>query len=208
MKTSQTKRYVSNEDLSIPLFENQLLNKLTRTHISVPVSLFIIYAGSLLYWTSAYTEIGIVQSLGLFVLGVFGFTLLEYVMHRYAFHWFEHDEVDQDDWQYKFHGVHHDYPRDKQRLAMPPVGSLTLSSLILLGLYFVLNDAAFSILAGINLGYALYLLVHYSVHAYRKPKNFLSILWKHHAIHHYKDDTVAFGVSSPLWDYVFRTMPK
>ncbi|MEL6652049.1 MAG: fatty acid hydroxylase, partial [Bacteroidota bacterium] len=26
--------------------------------------------------------------------------------------------------------------------------------------------------------------------------------------HHYKDDTVAFGVSSPLWDYVFRTMPK
>ncbi|MFK7926087.1 MAG: sterol desaturase family protein, partial [Bacteroidia bacterium] len=115
---------------------------------------------------------------------------------------------DAQDWQYKVHGVHHDYPKDKQRLAMPPIGSLTLTSLILLGFYFLVNDAAFSILAGFNLGYALYLLVHYSVHAFHKPKNFLSVLWKHHAIHHYKDDTVAFGVSSPLWDYVFRTMPK
>lgn len=208
MKSPQTKRYVSNEDLSVPLFENQLLNRLTRTHISVPVSLFILYALGLLYWTATYTSIGLAASLGIFIGGVFLFTLIEYVMHRYVFHWFEHDEVGPEALQYKFHGVHHDYPKDKQRLAMPPVGSLTISTILLVIFYFIVNDAAFSLLAGINLGYALYLLVHYSVHAYRKPKNFLSVLWKHHAIHHYKDDTVAFGVSSPLWDYVFRTMPK
>ncbi|MEL7339094.1 MAG: fatty acid hydroxylase, partial [Bacteroidota bacterium] len=89
MKSPQTKRYVSNEDLSVPLFENQLLNRLTRTHISVPVGLFILYTLGLLYWTSAYTSIGLAASLGIFGGGVLMFTLIEYLMHRYVFHWFE-----------------------------------------------------------------------------------------------------------------------
>jgi len=46
------------------------------------------------------------------------------------------------------------------------------------------------------------------IHAMRPPKNFLNILWIHHSIHHYKDDTVAFGVSSPFWDYIMGTLPK
>ncbi|MGB3618930.1 MAG: sterol desaturase family protein, partial [Catalinimonas sp.] len=33
-------------------------------------------------------------------------------------------------------------------------------------------------------------------------------LWVHHSIHHFKDDERAFGVSSPLWDWVFGTMPR
>ncbi|MEX2379667.1 MAG: sterol desaturase family protein, partial [Vicingaceae bacterium] len=40
------------------------------------------------------------------------------------------------------------------------------------------------------------------------PKNFLKQLWIHHSIHHYQEDDKAFGVSSPLWDYVFGTMPS
>jgi len=29
-----------------------------------------------------------------------------------------------------------------------------------------------------------------------------------HAIHHYKYPEKAFGVSSPLWDFVFGTLPR
>jgi sterol desaturase/sphingolipid hydroxylase (fatty acid hydroxylase superfamily) len=58
------------------------------------------------------------------------------------------------------------------------------------------------------LGYAGYLFVHYIVHAYPPPKNRLKQLWINHSVHHYKDGKKAFGVSPPLWDYVFGTMPE
>jgi sterol desaturase/sphingolipid hydroxylase (fatty acid hydroxylase superfamily) len=28
----------------------------------------------------------------------------------------------------------------------------------------------------------------------------------HHVLHHYHDPEKGYGVSSPLWDYVFRTV--
>ena len=43
---------------------------------------------------------------------------------------------------------------------------------------------------------------------YKAPKGFFNFLWANHAVHHYKDQTKAYGVSSPFWDYVFGTMPK
>ena len=30
----------------------------------------------------------------------------------------------------------------------------------------------------------------------------------HHGIHHYRNPDRGYGVSSPLWDYVFGTMEK
>ena len=104
--------------------------------------------------------------------------------------------------------IHHDFPKDKQRLAMPPVMSIVIATTLLLILETILGKYAFSSLAGFLVGYASYLIVHYSVHIYRPPKNFLKSLWKNHAIHHYKDDTILFGVSSPIWDYVYGSLPK
>ena len=109
---------------------------------------------------------------------------------------------------YKMHGVHHDYPKDKQRLAMPPLVSILLGTLFLLLFKLVLDQYSFSFLAGFVIGYASYLLVHYSVHIFRPPNNFMKALWTNHAIHHYGDENILFGVSSPIWDYVFRTLPE
>ena len=110
--------------------------------------------------------------------------------------------------QYNFHGVHHDYPKDKDRLAMPPLVSITLATTLLFLFRLFMGDFVFGFLPGFLIGYASYLFVHYIVHAYQPPKNMFKTLWVHHAIHHYKDHERAFGVSSPLWDYIFRTMPK
>ncbi|MDE0470592.1 MAG: sterol desaturase family protein, partial [Ekhidna sp.] len=70
------------------------------------------------------------------------------------------------------------------------------------------GNLVFGFLPGFLIGYASYLWVHYMVHAFQPPKNFWRTLWVHHGIHHYKQPHRAFGVSSPLWDLIFRTMPK
>jgi len=110
--------------------------------------------------------------------------------------------------QYTFHGNHHDYPKDKDRLAMPPIVSVFIASFLFFVFKLAFGNFVFGIVAGMLFGYALYLFIHYAVHAYAPPKNFLKTLWIHHSIHHYKDPNAAYGVSSPLWDYFFGTMPK
>ncbi len=90
---------------------------------------------------------------------------------------------------------------------MPPWASITISTLLLFVLRFFIGDYVFAFLPGFLIGYASYLFVHYIVHAYQPPKNMFKILWVHHGIHHYMRQDAAFGVSSPLWDVIFRTMP-
>jgi len=187
-------------------FKNLVLEKLSRTHISVPLILFSGYSGALLYYSITYTELSMVITGSLFALGLLAFTLTEYLVHRYVFHMDTSTELGKKT-QYSIHGVHHQYPKDKTRLAMPPIASVTLATALLLIFRLVMGDLVFSFLPGFLLGYAGYLFVHYIIHAYQAPKNVFRILWIHHGIHHFKNNERAFGVSSPLWDYVFRTMP-
>lgn len=189
------------------LFRNPALEKLTRTHISVPLSIYFIGSATLLYinFSQGYTTL--LGGIAVFFLGFFFWTWFEYFMHKRIFHMLPSNKFKRRI-QYLFHGVHHEFPRDKTRLAMPPASSI----LILIALFFlyklILGNYVFTFLPGFIVGYSLYLMVHYSIHAYRPPKNFLNKLWIFHSIHHYKDDTVAFGVSSPLWDIILGTMPK
>jgi sterol desaturase/sphingolipid hydroxylase (fatty acid hydroxylase superfamily) len=36
----------------------------------------------------------------------------------------------------------------------------------------------------------------------------MQLIKRHHLFHHYRDESVNFGVSSPVWDYVFRTVRR
>ncbi len=111
-------------------------------------------------------------------------------------------------WQYVMHGVHHEFPKDKGRLAMPPLLSVTVATVLLLIAKVTLGDFAFSFLPGFLTGYSAYLSVHYMVHASQPPKNYLKRLWINHGIHHYRNCGSAFGVSSPFWDYVYGTLER
>ncbi len=190
------------------LFENRNLEKLTHTHIAVPISIFIVFSAFLLCFSFACTKLGTYFILALFFSGMIAFTLTEYLMHRFLYHIHSTYNKKIQRLQYLIHGVHHDHPKDKSRLAMPPVLSLLVALLLLLTTYALINELAYAFLPGFVMGYTTYLFIHYSIHAYPPPKNKLRILWIHHSIHHYKDSGKAFGVSSPLWDYIFRTMPE
>jgi sterol desaturase/sphingolipid hydroxylase (fatty acid hydroxylase superfamily) len=189
------------------MFDNPLLEKLTRTNAAVPITMYYVIPVFLILYGSMYTPVPLSKLLLLFVAGAFFFTFLEYILHRYVFHMSTETEL-RKKIQYNIHGLHHDYPKDKDRLAMPPLASIILA-LVLYGLFYLLmGDNAYGFLAGVMVGYSTYLLVHYVVHAFPPPKNFLKELWVNHAVHHYKEGEHAFGVSSPFWDYVFGTMPK
>jgi len=190
------------------LFENKLLEKLTRTHIAIPIGLFITYSAVLLYYS--IISIGTLsgwETAGIFVIGLFVFTLIEYVMHRYLFH-IGTPTKKREKFQYTLHGVHHEFPKDKERLAMPPIMSIVIATTLLLVFKLILGDLVFAFLPGLLVGYAGYLLMHYILHSYKAREGFFNYLWANHAVHHYKDQSKAFGVTSPFWDYVFGTMPK
>lgn len=187
------------------LFKSPILEKLSRTHISVPLTIFAIYATSLLYWSATHTSLSVSLIVLFFFIGMFAFTLVEYLMHRYVFHMSTYTKA-KEKLQYTIHGVHHEFPKDKTRLAMPPLLSITISTVLLLIFRVLMGDVVFAFLPGFLVGYSAYISVHYMIHAYQPPKNFLKILWVNHSVHHYKNGEVVFGVSSPLWDYVFGTM--
>lgn len=192
---------------SAHMFQNPLLERLSRTHISVPITLFFLVSTVCIYYAVRITTISFGVGILVLLVGIFVFTFVEYMMHKYFFH-MEPDTPVKDKLQYSVHGVHHDYPRDKDRLAMPPIFSIAYVLVFYFVFTLIMGDYALYFLPGFLIGYSSYLGVHYIVHAYQPPKNIFKVLWINHAVHHYKDPDVAFGVSSPLWDYILGTMPK
>lgn len=189
------------------LFKNPILEKLARTHVAMPLSIYFIGSTVLMYlnFSRGYTSAW--GGISMFFVGLLFWTWFEYFMHKHLFHMLPTNKI-KERIQYTFHGVHHEFPRDKTRLAMPPAAAL----LLLIALFFIfkltMGNYVFTFLPGFVMGYSAYLFVHFAIHAFVPPKNKLNALWVNHSIHHYKDDTVAFGVSSPLWDFIRGTMPR
>ena len=187
------------------LFQNPILEKLTRTHIAVPLTIFTVFSAALLVWSVTHTTLSAGTTIGLFLLGVIAFTWVEYMVHRHVFHMKTYSAL-REKLQYTMHGVHHEFPKDKDRLAMPPLLSVTIATILLLLFRVAMGDLVFAFLPGFLVGYAAYLSVHYMVHAFAPPKNFFRVLWLNHGSHHYKNGELIYGVSSPLWDYIYGTM--
>ncbi len=192
------------------LFKNQYLEYLTKTHplviwgMYIPILVFMLYFSTS---TLAFTTLQIVLS---FLGGMFFWSLFEYAIHRYAFHFFAASKSAKKI-VYIIHGNHHEYPRDKERLFMPPMPSLLLASTVfglmyLIGYLFGVSAYVFSFFPGFILGYLIYGTMHYAIHAWNPPFKWMKPLWRNHHLHHYKDVELGFGVSSTLWDHVFGTM--
>jgi sterol desaturase/sphingolipid hydroxylase (fatty acid hydroxylase superfamily) len=190
------------------IFQNPILESLTKTHIAIPLVIFYGIGIASGYWSVHKLNIAVLPTLAMYFVGALFFTLIEYTAHRKLYHMGTAGSARKVRLQYVMHGVHHDHPRDKKRLALPPVLSVVLAAAFM-GLYWlILGDHGIAFGGGFMTGYATYLMVHYAVHTMNPPKNIFGVLWKHHNLHHYVGDEGAFGVSSPLWDYVFSTMPE
>src|SRR5215210_2137779 len=109
------------------LFSNPFLEMLTKTN---PLVIWGIYAPVLIgfpYYAASVLDFSVSKTALLFLGGILFWTFFEYLMHRFAFHWVAESERAQK-FIYIMHGNHHHYPRDRERLFMPPVPSIIISS--------------------------------------------------------------------------------
>jgi sterol desaturase/sphingolipid hydroxylase (fatty acid hydroxylase superfamily) len=197
------KNFVSNKDETVRMFKNDFLNKLSHIHYSVPLFIFIPVIGYFLYKAIAIFHLGILPIIGYFALGVFIWTLTEYVMHRWVFHWMPPGKIGAR-LHFIFHGVHHDYPSDSKRLVMVPTVSIPLSALFYFMFKVILGATLVApFFVGFLTGYLFYDMVHYAIHHYNFKSKFWLNIKHHHMLHHYKEMDRGYGVSSKLWDYVF-----
>ncbi|GGH75081.1 sterol desaturase/sphingolipid hydroxylase (fatty acid hydroxylase superfamily) [Filimonas zeae] len=199
------KNYVSNSTESTRMFKSGLLEALSKVHFTVPLFIFIPIIGVFIY-LSFNEGIAILSFLGYLALGLLVWTITEYILHRYIFHY-----VPKAKWALRlhfiFHGVHHDYPRDRMRLVMPPSASLPLATLFyfLFSLCFSVKAHFYAFFPGFLIGYLIYDMLHYAMHHYNFKSGLMKKVKQHHMLHHYQDQTKGFGVSSELWDKIFHS---
>jgi len=200
------KKYVSNSQESVRMFKSDLLEALSKVHFTVPLFIFVPVILFCLYKAFFVVHIPALTFIELFVASVFVWSLVEYIMHRFVFHYAPPDKPWAQRMHFIFHGVHHDYPSDAKRLVLPPSVSIPLAT----GFYFLFNallptNYIFGFFPGFILGYLFYDISHYAIHHF----NFKGAIWKkikqHHMLHHYQDPDKGYGVSSPFWDKVFRS---
>ncbi len=192
-------------DASPRLFENDLLDKLSRVHHLTPVYVYApIILGLLIY---SMTLNGIVLVLLGLVIGYVAWTLTEYLGHRYLFHTvFNLPFGLGPRFQFLIHGVHHIYPSDPLRLVMPPL----LSAPIMLIAFSIIRplfgaNFAWPVLAGFITGYVIYDCVHFWTHHGQPKSDFAKLVKRLHMLHHFRDSEKGFGVHAIWWDYVFGT---
>jgi dihydroceramide fatty acyl 2-hydroxylase len=189
------------------MFESDLLERFSRVHPAMPFVAWIPIMAFVLYRSVHRHVLGFVATALLFVSGMLLWSLTEYLLHRFVFHW-TNDSAFGRRLHFLVHGVHHDYPSDKDRLVMPLGASLPVGIIFYLIYYFtvgpVLGEPMY---AGMALGYMAYDGTHYAVHHFKQRTRMGRFVRRHHMLHHHLDHTGGFGVSSPLWDLVFGTMP-
>lgn len=197
--------------VSVRIFKSDFLEFFT--HIS-PITIIVIWVPViLLLLASAISSAPVGIILGGIVVGLLAWSLAEYFLHRFLFH-YEPKTPRMQRLFFMFHGVHHYQPQDKTRLVMPLPVSVPLA-LVFYGLFYLVfasllkaPDWVVPVMAGFIIGYLFYDLTHYATHHLPMRSGVFKYLKRHHMAHHYKEPEALFGVSSPLWDFIFHTMGK
>lgn len=196
------------KDLSqdIRLFRNDFLESLTHVHPVVPLVFWTPIIAFLLWRSLGVHDLTPASVLAWGAMGVFVWTLTEYCAHRFLFHFPAKHRVTKYI-VFMFHGIHHTAPQDKTRLVMPPAGAVILSALFF-GLFSLFIPAPWiePFFAFWLVGYLIYDYIHYATHHFRMTGPVGRFLKRYHMQHHFQRADAHFGVSSPLWDFVFRTL--
>lgn len=155
----------------------------------------------------SYYEFSIPEMILYFIIGMFHWTFLEYSLHRFVFH-MENVIPDNKYWitlHFIFHGVHHAFPMDKDRLVFPIVLGVPMYYIIywVFTLFYpirLINTMS----AGVIFAYMCYDMGHYYLH-HSQPLKIVEYRKKYHMYHHYKDPDNGYGITTSFWDKIFGT---
>uniref|UniRef100_A0A8B9TRI0 Fatty acid 2-hydroxylase n=1 Tax=Anas platyrhynchos TaxID=8839 RepID=A0A8B9TRI0_ANAPL len=145
----------------------------------------------------------------IFLLGMFLWSLLEYLIHRFVFHM----KPPASNYylitlHFLLHGQHHKSPFDSSRLVFPPVPASLVIGFFYGVLQLLLPEVlGLSVFVGGLCGYVVYDMMHYYLH-YGSPKKgtYLYGLKAYHVKHHFEHQKSGFGISTRFWDRPFRTL--
>lgn len=202
------KLFVSAKDESVRIFKSDILDKMSRVHFTMPLVLYVPVVIYCLYIALAKYSNPVWLAIILFGMGVFIWTLAEYILHRFVFHY---EPTTQWGKRLHFltHGIHHDYPNDSKRLVMVPVISIPLCVFFYTLFYYILTPPyVHAYFAGFVAGYLYYDMVHYALHHAQFKNKYWQKMKNYHMRHHYLEPHNGFGVSNTFWDVVFNSCFK
>lgn len=197
-----------NYQISPRMFKSNFLDFFSRSPwwlvpiIWLPISYLLLRKG-----ITGSAHLGFLNQTIIFISGIITWSLSEYWLHRLLFHWVPNFKSGKQ-FHFIIHGVHHDWPNDHYRLVMPLLASSILAVLLGTSFYLLLGAKLFYLFFGAYLiGYVQYEMTHYAVHHLKFKNKIFKFIKRHHLLHHHNSDysEKKFGVSSPIWDYVFRT---
>lgn len=176
------------------------------SHPWMPTLFYIPISVILIMFSVSYQQRNFLSIFLFSLLGLFSWTLLEYFLHRFVFHWTQVKEP----WKSLasgLHMAHHRSADEKDLIIAPPLVSVVFGSLVYLLFAALLQSWSLAALieAGLLIGYVIYEWIHYGAHRFRPKSRVGKYLQQYHLRHHYKKPNGIFGVTSPLWDYVFRS---
>lgn len=191
---------------SIRIFKNPILEATTHVHPIVPL---VFWSPVIVYWlyrSHSVWHLSALEFIVLFFVGMLVWTFSEYILHRFVFHLPVIGPI-SDRFVFLFHGLHHDDPNDPTRLVMPPVPAV-LFVFLLYQFYGLIVPEKYllAFMAYFLIGYLCYDYIHFATHHFKMTGRVGRFLKKWHLQHHFRHEKAKYGVSSPLWDYVFRTV--
>ncbi len=174
------------------------------TSLRVPLGFYVPVVAGAVLWNVLAESAPPWALAALPLAGLLVWTLLEYVLHRVAFHVPLRGSLFA---ATRFlHGEHHVDPADPVHILTRPAFSFPMALLLWCLFRAALPSWSLAALptAGVAVGYLWYEVVHYLIH--RAPRlPLIRGLVRHHLHHHYQDQERCFGVSTRLWDVVFRS---
>jgi sterol desaturase/sphingolipid hydroxylase (fatty acid hydroxylase superfamily) len=188
---------------SVRMFKSDFLEKFTHIH---PISPLVVWVPIVSYFFYQGRDLSTVELFLTFITGMFVWTFSEYILHRFVFH-FEPKSSWGKRLIFILHGVHHDDPQDPTRLVFsPPLGIILFLILYYIFSFFVPDRYFSTFLGSFLIGYLCYDYIHYATHHFPMTSKIGKFLRAYHLQHHYSHKPKKYGVSNPLWDYVFRTV--
>jgi len=137
---------------------------------------------------------------GLALLGLAGWTLIEYVIHRFLLHGIPPFS--------RWHAEHHDRPA---ALISSPTyfTALLFSTLVFLPTEYLGDlSRACALTSGVLAGFLAFSITHHAVHHWRASGAWLDERKRLHALHHHKETGGPYGVTTAFWDIVFGSIRR
>jgi len=192
-------------DKSARLFNSHLLEGLSRVHPVIPLLLWTPLITWLLWRSFAVHRLDGAAVAALTVGGLSVWSFTEYATHRFIFH-LRPTSAGWRRLQFIVHGVHHENPSDRTRLLMPPAPGAVVATISYALFRIILGPAwADPFFASFLAGYLVYDYTHLALHCGRQKTRLGRYLRRRHMLHHFVTPDARWGVTSPLWDWVFHT---